>query len=100
MADKTFPEGFMVQNPSDRAPDFVKGRIGVRVDKFSTWAREHMDDRGWVNLDLLESRDGKLYAALNTYKKTADGDDVDKDGYVKHSYKPDISEPHHVDSPF
>lgn len=76
MSDKIFPEGMNVTAPSDRAPDFVKARIGIRPQHFHEWAKQHVDDRGWVNIDILEGRTGKWYASLNTYKKTADGDDV------------------------
>lgn len=75
-ADKIFAEGMNFQLPTPKTPDFVKGRMGVKVEQFYAWARDHKDERGWINLDVCVSRGGNTYIALNTYKKTADGDDV------------------------
>lgn len=71
MSDKIFPKGISIRKPSDNAPDFIKSNIGINVAEFLDWAEQHMDSRGWVNLDLKLSKEGKQYLELNTFKKTA-----------------------------
>jgi len=48
------------------APDFVKGKVSIKKDEFITFLNEQ--DWDWVNLDILESKEGKLYAKLNDWK--------------------------------
>lgn len=71
MQDKIFPKGISIRKPSENAPDFIKSNIGINLPEFMTWAEQHTDDRGWLNLDLKLSKEGKQYLELNTFKKTA-----------------------------
>ena len=68
MADKIFPKGLIYKKAREGAPDFVKGALSVKVDEFADFLEEHKDEGGWVNIDLLESREGKAYCALNSWK--------------------------------
>lgn len=71
MADKIFADGFIVKHPHANAPSFVKGSISVKVSEAIAFLTKHQE-RDWVNLDLLESRDrSKLYLSLNTFKPEA-----------------------------
>ena len=68
MAEKIFAEGFIVKHPHEKSPSFVKGSVSIKVSEAIAFLTKHQE-RDWVNLDLLESRDGaKLYLALNTFK--------------------------------
>lgn len=65
-----FADGIVFTKKRDGAPDFVKGGVSVRVEQFYTWAKQHVNQNGFVNLDLLKSREkGTLYFKLNTWKK-------------------------------
>lgn len=64
---KVYPKGFYIGEPKETAPDFVKGRISVKVEEFTAFLNEHANDAGYVNLDLLEGQKG-LYSTLNTWK--------------------------------
>lgn len=64
---KIYPKGMRWQGPRDKAPSFVKGRLGLFVPDLTNWMNQHANAGGWVNLDVLEGRDG-LYAVLNTYE--------------------------------
>lgn len=64
---KVYPKGFYIGEPNENAPDFVKGRISVKVEEFTAFLNEHANDKGYVNLDLLEGQKG-LYSTLNTWK--------------------------------
>ena len=60
--------GMRVDKPRANAPEFVKGRVGINVAQFGQWMTQNADDRGWVNLDLLLSKEGDLYLKHNEYK--------------------------------
>lgn len=65
-----FADGIMFTKKRDGAPDFVKGGVSVRVEDFYSWAKQHVNQNGFVNLDLLKSREkGTLYFKLNDWKK-------------------------------
>ena len=65
--DKIFPEGVIFKKPHENAPDFVKGSLSLKMKDLIEFAKKHHKD-GWLNIELLESRGGKYYAALNTFE--------------------------------
>jgi hypothetical protein len=69
MKEKIFADGMMFKRPREGAPDFVKGAISVKVDSFTEFIKKH-NKNNWVNLDLKESKEGKLYLELNTWEKS------------------------------
>lgn len=69
MAD--FIPGLYLNEKHDKAPDFVKGYIGIDVKKFVEWLNQQAKtEKGYLaaKIDLLESREGKLYLKLNDWK--------------------------------
>jgi hypothetical protein len=70
MADQVeFAEGLIVKPPHEKAQDFVKAQISIKVADLGVWLREkHKAGEEWVNLDVKVSKGGKWYAAVNTYK--------------------------------
>ena len=70
--NKKFPAGINFDRPRDGSPDFVKGRMGINLERLLVWAKENNLADDWINFDLLLSKDGtKLYFSLNDWKKTA-----------------------------
>ena len=67
--DIEFPKGLIVKAPRDGAPDFVKASISIKVEELVE--RLSGRDGEWVNLDVKESKDGRWYAAVNTFKPKA-----------------------------
>ncbi len=65
--DKIFAKGMFFNKPREGAPDFVKGKIDIKVDEFLLFLKENENQKGYVNLDLKESKGGKLYLELNTF---------------------------------
>jgi hypothetical protein len=59
--------GLIVKNPKDGAPDFVIGAASFKVEEFIQSLRDN-DKNGWVNINLKRSREGKLYAELDTWE--------------------------------
>ena len=52
--DKEFPTGLFVNPPRSNAPDFVKGRISIRVADFLEYLGEK-DSGSWLRIDIKES---------------------------------------------
>lgn len=65
--DAIFPRGIYFDRPHTNAPEFIKGKLNIKVDDAIAFLKEHQNARGYVNLDLKKSRDGKLYLQLNTF---------------------------------
>lgn len=65
--DNKFPQGFIVKSKRERAPAFVKANISIKVAEFIPYLNHNVKN-GWVNLQILESREGKLYAKLDDYE--------------------------------
>lgn len=71
---KTFPEGIFFNKPREGAPDFVRGSLSFKVDEAVAFLQKHKSDKGYVNLDMLLSKDKSIYLALNDWKPTRNSD--------------------------
>lgn len=67
---KEFIDGLFVNQRRENAPEFVKGSLSIAVDKFIPYLQAKANAKGYVNIDLLESQEGNLYAKLNDWKPT------------------------------
>jgi len=71
MSNETeFVDGLIVKPPHEKAPDFVKAQISIKVPELGQWLRDQYKagNTEWVNLDVKVAKSGKWYAAVNTYK--------------------------------
>lgn len=68
--EKIFAKGIYFERPREGSPEFVKGRINIKVPDLIPFINEHQNNAGYVNLDLKKSKEGKLYLELNTWKPT------------------------------
>lgn len=77
MSDETkFLEGFFFERPREGSPSFVKGRMSIQVEKAVAFLQENANEKGYVNADLLASKDNtKVYWKLNSWKPKEGGDD-------------------------
>ena len=64
--DIEFVNGLVVKAPHENAPEFVKAAISIKVQDLTAWLQGRAED--WVNIDVKESKGGKWYAAVNTFK--------------------------------
>ena len=64
--DKVFPVGMFIKPPHERAPDFVKGKVSVKVAEFVEWAQGL--NKEWLNMDIKVSQGGKLYMEVDTWE--------------------------------
>lgn len=65
---KVFAEGIYFDRPREGAPEFVKGRISIKIETAVPFLQKNASN-GYVNLDLKTSKEGKLYLEVNTWKK-------------------------------
>jgi len=66
MSEKEFVDGLIVKSPREGAPDFVKMAISIKRKDLGNWLRSKDDE--WINIDVKESKGGKWYAEVNTWK--------------------------------
>jgi len=64
--EKVYAKGIYYDKPRESAPDFILGSISVKLDDFMSFAGEHVNQKGYVNMDILEGRE-KPYVQLNTW---------------------------------
>ena len=77
--ETVFASGFYFEKPKEGRPDFIKGRMSIKVEDAVTFLQTYKNAKGYVNLDLLKSRDGsKLYFTLDQWEPTKPAtEDVD-----------------------
>lgn len=69
MSEETnFPAGIYFDRPRENSPEWVKGRISLKKDQLTEYMAQHANEAGYVNLDLLKSKEGKLYLKLNDWQ--------------------------------
>lgn len=72
MSDIEFVNGLIVKAPKSGAPEFVKLAISIKREELIAWLSERSDE--WINLQVKESRNGKWYAAVDTWKPEPKGE--------------------------
>lgn len=60
-----FADGFVFKR-SEKAPDFVVGRLSIKADEAVAFVREHAKN-GWANLNIKQARSGNYYVELDTF---------------------------------
>jgi|APSaa5957512493_1039668.scaffolds.fasta_scaffold97850_1 hypothetical protein len=76
MADKEFVDGLMIKPPHKNAPHFVKAAISIKRADLGNWLRAKQDE--WINLSVKESKNGKWYAEVDTWKPQQQPDEQGK----------------------
>ena len=74
MEDNDFIQGLYVQKPTQ---PFIKACFGLKKDEFTEFMRDALnnpdlwkkneDGSEWLNIDILESKNGTLYAKINKF---------------------------------
>ena len=74
-SEKIYVDGLFVDQ---KETSFGKiDKLSVQADKFIAFINQHKNEKGYVNIDLLESRKGGKYAVLNTFQPKASPERVD-----------------------
>ena len=88
--DDSFIPGLYVFPPHERAASFVKAKLSIKPEQLMEWLRNaKANEKGYVSIDVLESKSGKWYAKLDTYVRkeqkdapdTNDSSQFPADGY-------------------
>jgi hypothetical protein len=80
--EKIFADGFSFKR-QENAPDFVIGRVSIKVDDAITFLRKH-EKGGWVNLNAKYGRSGNPYMELDTYEpKAGESKPIEKEAVTK-----------------
>ena len=67
MANETqFIDGLIAKAPNSGAPDYVKAKLSIRREELIGWLQSQ--DGDWINVEVKESKGGKWYAAVDTWK--------------------------------
>lgn len=90
--EKKFIDGMRYNEPREKAPAWVKGHISVNAAQFLPFMEANQDERGWLNIDIKESKGGKLYLELNTYRSGSRPQQATRE--------PDLDPPANDDLPF
>ena len=88
---KDFIDGLFVKQPRENAPDFVKGRLSIAVEKFIPYLQSKANAKGYVNIDLLESKEGMLYAKLNDWKPSGEAKPEPAEHEIEEDEEIDVS---------
>lgn len=73
--NKIFADGVMFKPPHEKAPDFIIGKLSVKLPNFTDFANKHVNERGWVNMEIKKNKDGKYYVELDTYQPKPRGNE-------------------------
>jgi hypothetical protein len=76
--EKIFADGFVFKR-NENAPDFVVGRISIKVEEAIAFIKQH-EKNGWVNLGVKTARSGNYYIDLDTFESN---DSSKKEGEPK-----------------
>jgi len=69
--EKIYAKGLFVKR-NEKSPDFVVCNISIKADDFDKFVKENTNEKGYVNLQVLRSKDkGTLYAEIDTFEPKA-----------------------------
>jgi len=81
--EKIYAKGLFAKR-NENAPDFVTCSLSIKTDDFIQFLRENTNEKGYVNLQVLKSKDkGTLYAIVDTFTPKADNVSTDQKKPVK-----------------
>jgi hypothetical protein len=74
--ERVFAPAMNWSQPNDGAPDFIKAKVGIKVDEFTKFLTDNAKPSGWINFEVKESQDGRYYFELDTWEpKKQDNDE-------------------------
>ena len=69
--EKIYAKGLFAKR-NEKAPEFVVCSLSFKADDFTQFLKENTNEKGYVNLQVLKSKDkGTLYAVLDTFEPKA-----------------------------
>ena len=87
--EKIYAKGLFAKR-NENAPDFVTCSLSFKIDDFIQFLRENTNEKGYVNLQVLKSKDkGTLYAIVDTFTPKKDNVSTEQ----KKSVKTQVNDP-------
>ena len=69
--EKIYAKGLFAKR-NEKAPEFVVCSLSFKADDFTQFLKENTNEKGYVNLQVLKSKDkGTLYAVVDTFEPKA-----------------------------
>ena len=78
--DTIFVEGLYLNKVSDKAPAFIITNQSIHVEKLMAWLEANKtkaDEKGYLRIVGKESKEGKRYMSLDTWKPEKAPQDVE-----------------------
>ena len=69
--EQKYINGLFVYAPHEKAPDFVKAKLSINVERLQEWLSENKalaNEKGFISIDIKEGRDKKWYAQVDNWK--------------------------------
>lgn len=85
--EKIFAEGFSFKR-QENAPDFVVGRLSMKVDEAIAFLRKH-EKNDWVNISIKYGRSGNPYCELDTYEPKSKTPNAKATGNIEKNFQED-----------
>ena len=73
MTEKIYPKGMWFNKKHEKAPDFIRGKISIKVDDFLNWVNDSphlINQKGYMNFQMLEGGKEGIYLQVDTYGLT------------------------------
>lgn len=70
MADVKFISGLNFKAKPDNAPEYVIVKGSIKREDLIAWLQSERDE--WVNFEVKVSKNGKMYAAVDTWKPSGE----------------------------
>ena len=84
--EKFYAKGLFAKR-NEKAPEFVVCSLSIKKDDFIQFLRENTNDKGYVNLQVLKSREkGTIYAILDTFEPKTNTTPTQEKKPVKNDY--------------
>lgn len=89
--ERVFADGFSFRKPTGDAPEYVVGRLSLKVDDAMAFVNANKNANGWINLSIMIGRSGNPYVELDTYEpKKDDGQPTEVKAKAKAAPQPEV----------
>jgi hypothetical protein len=101
--ERVFADGFRFER-KEGAPEYVVGRLSLKIDEAVAFINKHANANGWINLSVMIGRSGNPYVELDTYepKQSTEPQEVKPKAAAKSkpAPEPEVEEEDNEDLPF
>lgn len=66
MSELQFVNGLFFRKPHEKAPEYVIGKLSAKREELINFLQSQNGE--WVNMEIKESKQGKVYIAIDSYK--------------------------------